>query len=786
MFDRLHRAAPRALLVTLFLVLALPVPGRLTAAEPPTPPARPTAPTGSLSGTVTSLEGIPVADATVEVVELRRRAAVAPDGSFSFSALPPGDYLLEAVSPRLGAAVQRVKVAAGGTSDITLVLDLAVHREEVVVTAGPDVRSRSEVAQATTVLTGEELDARLALTLGETLAGQPGVASTSFGAGASRPVIRGLGGDRIRVLENGVGTGDASTTSPDHAVSFDPLAAERIEVLRGPATLLYGSSAVGGVVNVLDGRIPDTLPDGPLSGTVELRGGTGADERGGGAALTGAVGRLAWQASLLKREADDYEIPGFAESKALRAEEAAEGGVEVEGEEEAFGVLPNSASESEGGSLGLSWIAADGFLGVSTNRFDSLYGIPGGHGHEEGEGGEGEEEAEEGGVRIDLRQRRYDLRGGLSRPFGIFRNATLRVGRTEYEHRELEGAEIGTVFLNDSLEGRLELVQRQVGPLTGSLGVQVLHRDFEAIGDEAFVPPTTTDSWALFAFQQVARGPWTFQLGGRYESQDVEARTAGVDSRSLSAASGSVGVVWLPGEAYGIGLSLARSVKLPNAEELFSNGPHLATDAFEIGDPGLDEETSLGADLTLRKRTGRLTGELNLFVNRFDDYIFEQATGEEEDGLDVFRYVQRDAEFRGAELSGILQLYHGEPHHLDLELGADLVRAELRDTGEPLPRIPPRRYRMGLHYRGERFSGRLEGQRAEAQDRVSAFERPTDGYTLLNATLGYRFFLGNVVYDLLLRGSNLTDEEARNHVSFLKDRLPLPGRDVSLALKLAF
>ncbi|HYG63180.1 MAG TPA: TonB-dependent receptor, partial [Thermoanaerobaculia bacterium] len=232
--------------------------------------------------------------------------------------------------------------------------------------------------------------------------------------------------------------------------------------------------------------------------------------------------------------------------------------------------------------------------------------------------------------------------------------------------------------------------------------------------------------------------------------------------------------------------SLARSNKLPNAEELFSNGPHLATNAFEVGNPALDEETSLGLDLTLRKTTGRLTGELTLFSNRFDDFIFERATGEEEDELPVFQYVQRDAEFRGAELTGVLEVFHAEPYHVDLEFGADFVRAELRDTGEPLPRIPPRRFRLGVHYRGEKLDALIEGQRVSQQDRVAAFETPTEGHTLLNASVGYRIFTSRAVYDLLLRGTNLTDEEARNHVSFLKDRVPQPGRDIGLALRVGF
>ncbi|HYG61137.1 MAG TPA: TonB-dependent receptor plug domain-containing protein, partial [Thermoanaerobaculia bacterium] len=465
------RMSWRALLWPLAVVLiiflrAAPAAAQSTAAQP-APPA-PVAPraAGAIAGTVTTLEGEPVTDAEVQLVELRRRAEVGADGSFRFDALPPGPYLLEATSPRLGTAVQRVVVPSGGTAQAPLTLDLTVHQDEILVTASPDARSRNEVAQPTSVLSGEELQRQLQPTLGETLNEQPGVTSTSFGMGASRPVIRGLGGDRIRVLESGLGSGDASTTSPDHAVSVDPLSAERIEVLRGPATLLYGSSAVGGVVNVIDNRIPDALPEEAVAGTVEVRGGSVADERGGAAALQGGFGRFAWSASFHTRETDDYDIPGFAESEALRRAEEEEG----EEHEQATGRLPNSATDSEGGSLGASWIGDGGFLGVSVTGFDSLYGIPGGHEHhhEEGEEHEEEEEGEEPGVRVDLTQRRYDLRGGVTRPFAFFRGANVRFGVSDYEHQELEGEEVGTLFTSDSREGRVELLQRQVGPLTGS------------------------------------------------------------------------------------------------------------------------------------------------------------------------------------------------------------------------------------------------------------------------------------------------------------------------------
>jgi iron complex outermembrane receptor protein len=733
-----------------------------------------------VTGRVLTASGQPAADAHVEIVELGRRVEVDGEGRFRFENVPPGAYLVQAESARYGVNVARVEVSGGPDLSIELTLDRALHQETVVVTATPGAATLSEVAQPVSVLAGQALALRLEPTLGETLAQQPGVNSTYFGPGSSRPVIRGLGGDRIRVLQSGIGSADASSTSPDHAVSFDPLAAEQIEVVRGPATLLYGSNAVGGVVNILDNRVPDTVPDRALHGKVALDAGSAADERAGGVSLTGGKGRFAWHADLLKRKTDDVNIPGLAESDALRAEEGEEG----EEHEQVEGVLENSAVDNTSGAVGVSVVGGGGFLGVAASGLDSLYGVPG-HGHhgEEADGEAGETEAP---VQVDLRQRRGDLRGEWREPFAGFSSVRLRFGLADYEHRELEGDVVGTTFTNQSWEGRLELAHRRAGPFAGSIGLQGFDRDFAAVGDEAFVPPTQTRSWSLFAFEEAGSGPVRVQLGGRVERLDVEAGGDDPLAREFTGYSASAGVIWQDARGWAAAFTAARSTKLPNAEELFSNGPHLATRAFERGDPDLGKEKSLGFDLSLRKRAGRVTGEMNLFLNRFDGFIYEQATGEEAGGLPVFQFVQRDAEFRGAEAQAHLDLFHSEPHHFELDLMADYVRATLRGTGEPLPRIPPFRYGAGLHYDAGRWNARVELRGAAEQDRVTASERPTEGYTLLNASVGWRAFFRRSVLELMLRGSNLTDAEARNHVSFLKDLAPLPGRDVRLIARLAF
>jgi iron complex outermembrane receptor protein len=743
----------------------------------------------TLVGVARAPGGIVAADAVVEIVELRRRLAVDRDGRFRFEGLAGGDYLLQARSPRWGQAISRVTVAAEGETRANIELDLSVHHEAVVVTARADARSLNELSQPVTVLSGEDLRIRDQASLGETLAEQPGVSSTGYAPGASRPVIRGLGGDRIRILEDGIGSADVSDTSPDHAVSFDPLAIEQAEVVRGPATLLYGSSAVGGVVNVLGEAIPASGGDRSLSGSLDLFGGSVADYWGGRGAIKAGKGPFVLHADVLKRKSDDYAIPGFAESEALRRAEADAG----EDHEQAVGTLPNSALDSTGASVGASLVGRAGFLGASVTAFDTLFGVPGGgHSHAAHEEGEIEEHGHEGHhdhealIRSDLRQRRLDVRGELVEPFGGFRAVKLRFGVADYEHKELEGDEVGTRFLNDACEGRLELVHEPWGAAAGSFGFQVLDRELEAIGEEAFIPPTDTNAWAVFAFEEIGRGPWKLQLGGRYESQTVDAFGEEPQSRAFGGVTVSAGTSWTGASGWNFGATLARSEKLPTAAELFSNGPHAATRAFEIGDPDLEKETSWGIDLTFGKRLGHVTGQVNLFANRFDGFIYERFTGEIEDGLDVIQFTQSDAEFRGIEVSSTIDLVHRGERHLDVELLLDYVRAELRDSGEPLPRIPPLRWSAGLHYRDTRWTGRLELRGAGEQDRISENELPTDGYTFLNASLGYRFFLRRTVMSLLLRGTNLTDAEGRNHVSYLKDTVPLPGRDVRLALRVDF
>jgi iron complex outermembrane receptor protein len=753
---------------------------------------------GSISGTVLSSDGVPVADADVEIVDLHRRLRVDARGTFRFENVPAGHHVLAVDSLRRGGAALEVVVEPGAELIVKLGAKLTVHRDSIVVSASPRAQRRLEVGSVADVVSAEELLLRSQPTLGATLSSRPGINETGFGAGASRPIVRGLGGDRVRMLEGGVGTGDLSEMSPDHAVTTETLTAERVEILRGPATLLYGSNAIGGVVNVLDESIPTHSPFAPLTGTLDLRLGSSNDERNGAVALRGRAGDWAWSASGLIRDTSDYKIPGFAQVGDANHEEDEDEEEEHEEEENPYGTLPNSDTETQQVGVGLSYFFGEhqeaGFLGVSVSGFDTNYGVPEGA-HEHDENGEEAHEAEEdeeaegheeeGGVRIDMDRMRYDVKGAVTRPFGVFEGLKVRLGVTDYEHDEIEGSgEIGTHFENEAWEGRIELLQKERGRLSGAFGLQGGSRDFIAQGEEAFVPASTTDSLDAFVYEEVGFDSLSLQFGARWGSRDISVSDPDLPDRSFDGLSGSVGMVWSPGEN-ALGISLARSVKFPSPEELYSFGAHAATLTFEVGSPTLDQETSLGLDLFYRHESERFRGEVAFFLTDFDHFIFPAFTGAEEDGFQVVEYRQQDAEFLGAEAELSVELLDSERTHLDLRFMGDLVEAELAD-GSNVPRIPPMRLGAGLDVKSGAWSGMTEVRWADDQTSTAESETSTASYTVVNASLGYRLMTDRVVYDFLLRGMNLTDEEVRLHTSYLKNLAPLPGTNVNLSLRLSF
>ncbi len=658
----------------------------------------------------------------------------------------------------------------------------------IIVTASPLERSIDEAITGQSILAGDALQDRLAATIGETLKREPGVSSTSFGAGASRPIIRGQGGDRVRILTNGVGSIDAAAASPDHAVAVEPAQAERIEVLRGAALLRYGSSGAGGVVNVIDGRIPRELPDGETD--VALRIGASTVDNGteAAASIDQRLGNFVLHLDGTRRNASDYRIPVEGESKILLAEE----GEDVPDDFNESRRLENSFADSKSLSGGVSYIGENGFIGIAVQGFDSTYGIPGGHGHEEEEGEEhddeeheeeehdheGEEEEEEN-VFIELEQRRVDLNAGFDLE-GAVERFQVFAGYADYEHTEFEGpGEVGTVFTNEGYEVRAEIIQAEIGNWRAAHGIQYRDRDFSAIGEEAFVPPTTTQQFGLYSFHELELGAGHLEGAVRYERTDQENSVDGAD-RQFDLFSVSAGGDVHLSNAIRLGGTVFRTERAPTTEELFSNGPHLATSQFELGNATLDKEVATGVEAAFRHREGDHNVTVNLFYTDYSDYIFEVQTGEEEDELPVFQFTADDAQFYGIEAVGETTFAKAGTFDLKADTLVEYVRAKT-DSGN-LPRIPPLSVLTGLEADSDRVTLRAEWEYVSEQSDTAAFELPTDDYNLINAFATWRAPVGSQDVALRVSVMNLFDAEARQHTSFLKDLVPQPGRNVRFSL----
>jgi iron complex outermembrane receptor protein len=660
---------------------------------------------------------------------------------------------------------------------------------EIIVRALALETSVNEAETPVIVLTGDDLHHRAQATLGETLAGEPGVSFDNFGGGASRPVIRGQTSPRVEVLSDGSAIQDASEISPDHAIVAEPLLLRGIEVLRGPATLRFGGGAIGGAVNLLDEKVPTSVPENGLTGVLEGRLGTADDERSlvGGATL--GVGSFALRVEGVDRSSKDYRVP------------------DEFGEDMVHGSYNDTSTYTFGGS----WVGADGYFGVAYTNHISTYGLPGHeheyegchpHGsslhcgsHEEEEGDEHDHDHDhehEEVPFVDLRSERMDVRGEYGDLIPGIENVAFRYAHTKYEHDEVEEDVIATTFRNKSHDARLELTHAAIGPFRGVLGGQFSHSDFSAEGEEAFLAPTKTQNTAVFLLESAQFGPVRLDLAARQEWQRVEAELTGPYSViEHSPFSISAGAVWDVASGYSVALSLARSQRAPNQQELFANGIHLATNTFEIGmlsrlpagqAATAEEETSNSANLTLRKTNGPTTFTLGLFHQDFDNYIYAETLDQFED-FRLIRYTGAEATFTGVDG----EIRHQFTPGLAASVFGDYVRAELKDGLGNVPRIPPARLGATIEAEWDRVSLDAQYFHAFQQDDIADFETETGGYDMLNATIAYSMDLGNErSVELFARGSNLFDELAFNHASFIKDASPIRGRNVVFGLRTSF
>lgn len=689
------------------------------------------------------------------------------------------DLMLGASLAALLASTAAADEVASSTPDMHTSL-----AADIVVTA-PFNRDRASILSGVSVLQGVELTRQIRNTIGETLARQPGVSSTSFGPNASRPILRGFQGERIRVLTDGIGSFDVSNTSVDHAVTVNPQLAERIEVLRGPASLLYGSSAVGGVVNVIDTRIPRKVPDEAVH--LDVLGGyaTAANERNvGGVVDVPLTDKIVVHFDGSYFKSGDLDIGGYVLSKPARAQALVSEDPAVQDLASLRNRLPNSAARTYQYAGGLALIDEGGDLGFSVSRYDSLYGVPARYDLTTGDFEE---------VRLDVKQTRADARGGVNLGDGLFERFSVRAGFADYKHSELgDDGEVGTTFLNKSFEGRLELAQARRGAWKGATGVQYFERNFNVIGDEAFVPKNLTSQFGIFTLQELDFGAFKAEGAARFERTSLKTNLAefrgepNAYDRSFNAYSGSLGGSYSLVGQWRIGVNLSHTERAPSAEEVLANGPHAGTQSFEIGDRSFKKETNNGVEVVLRGKGERYSFEGSIYYNRFKNYIYEDQTGEIEDDLPVFQFRSGKARYYGAEVQGAFTLAKFGEYSLAVDALADYVNAKLLNGLGRVPRIPPFRVLGGATLSNSIGELRLEAEYADRQNKVADNETPTDNYTLVNASLTARPFTGQPNVSVVLQANNLFDVDARRHASFLKDFAPLPGRDFRLSVRLIY
>lgn len=730
----------RNVLHALTLVCALLAMSSVTAAQP----------AGTVSGLVTdavSNDPLPGVTVTIESTTLSRQARTGSDGRYALAGLPPGPYhVLVRVNQFLPFRQEITVTAAGGTVDVVLAPEL--HFSEVT-SVSPQGRNQFETFQATNVLGGQELTQAIQTSLGATLEHEPGITVRSFGPGPARPVIRGLDGDRVLIVEDGMRIGDLSSQSGDHGVNLNPAAASSIEVVRGPATLLYGANAIGGLVNVVTTDVPRAPVTRP-TGSLTLDAGSAAPGGGAAADVTVGNGRLALHLAGSGRRSSDMKTPEAA--------------------------LANSFSRAASAEVGAAYTAETGYVGASYGWDKTHYGIP---------------FLEEGVTNLDPRRHSITVRGESRRQMGLLDGLKASFGVRRYRHDERDGDEIATAFTNNTTELNLLAHHKRAGRMTGSFGGTILTRGFLVDGEESLSPEVSQRGGSLYVYEEVAASPHTqVQFGARVEHAAFAPKTE-EPSRAFTNVSASLGVLLLPTDQTTIAFSLASAARNPALEELYFHGPHPGTGAIENGDTSLESERSLGLDASLRWRNPVATGEVTVFMNQINSFVFRRFTGDfdEDEGLPVTVFAQADARLVGIESHADLKV----SPLLWVEGGLDYVRGMFVGGGA-LPRTPPLRGRAGLRFQRNAFTAGVEGLFTAAQERIYAVvqdgrtvgETATARYNLLKASASYSFGSDKALNTITFRLDNATNALYRNHLNYLKDLTPEMGRNVSLVYNLKF
>ncbi|OQW78714.1 MAG: TonB-dependent receptor [Proteobacteria bacterium ST_bin11] len=692
------------------------------------------------------------------------------------------------------------------SSSVLMAKEPAIQALDDVIVTAPLQDRRSDSPVPVTVLSDDELRMKTGHSIGETLKDELGISSQSFGPGVGTPVIRGQAGPRVRVLNNGIGSNDVSAISPDHATSVEPLLAERIEVLRGPATLLYGSGAIGGVVNVIDNRIPGRQFDKLVGAALEQRFDSTSDETSTAMKVEGGKDNIAYHLDGFYRHRNNLDIGGVGIDTAKVA--ITDPSLEIIDNPNGF--LNNTGAEAISGSAGLSWIGAPGFAGVSINNLNNNYGIaPDGTGDEI--------------VRIAMRQNKYDLKSELFNPLPFAKSLRTRLGYTDYQHTEIANGEAGALFTNKSYEGRVELEHQNIGPLRGVIGFQAQSSDFfaqhyhtdnheeEAHEEhganeepeqhdgptvENIVPRSDINSYGVFAVESFDTGPLSYQFGSRVEQTDI--RPDDGQHFSYTPVSASASALWKLDQRNSLNLALTRSSRAPQVQELLSDGFHHATRSWERGSTSLREETSYNLDVGYRFRSDWIRAEFDLFHNWASDYIYQRRTGEflDEEGhaehcdenycVPVMQSSQQDAIFKGYEAKLIVPMMENHLGLLEMTLFSDYTRGEFLD-GSDVPRMPPLRYGLQVDFNRDKLSTYLRFARAESQPYAGDFETSTAGYFLLNVGANYQVkAYKDTKLMVFAKGNNLLDQNIRNATSYLRNFAPEAGRGAEVGMRLSY